>query len=123
MRLPAVVVGWLLVCHVQTYCGGGSLNGKVRMKTTTRNGAALPATLNIENLKSSADFFRANWRKLPPCRWNLGKKLCGEAQPVVRAVAKKFGLTLIQARSVVVDAAIRRVLGSRALRQSVLEDC
>ena len=80
------------------------------MKTTT-NRAALPVAFNHKNLKSTADYFRANWKKLPAWRLNLGKKCCRDAQPVVKAVAKEFSLTPLQARSVVIAAALRHMLG------------
>jgi hypothetical protein len=42
---------------------------------------------------------------------NLGKKVCRDVQPVAKAVAAEFGLTSLQARSVLMDAALRHMLG------------
>lgn len=84
------------------------------MKNTKTNGAALPAVFNYTNLQRSADYFRTNWKKLPTWRMKLGKACCREVQPLAKAVAAEFGLTSLQARSVLMDAALRHVLGMKS---------
>jgi hypothetical protein len=74
-------------------------------------GAALPAAFNYANLKRTADYFRKNWKNIPTWHMNLGKKVCRDVQPVAKAVAAEFGLTPLQARSVLMDAALCHILG------------
>ena len=88
---------------------------KSRMKiSNARNSAGLLAAFNLDNLKRTADYYRANSQRFPLWRIALSKKLCRRMSLTAKRIADKFNLTPVQARSVLMDLGCQRLFGVKA---------
>jgi hypothetical protein len=109
--LPAVAGWWRLHATYQLPGAAGSQWKAKQVKKTT-NGAATLA--KFINLKQTADYYRAHAKENPIWRERLSAKLCRRMAPLVKLLEKKFHLSPIQARTVLVDIGYQKLFGVNA---------
>jgi hypothetical protein len=79
------------------------------MSTQTATLASRKAAVNLNNIKRTVEFYRAN--SFPLWRVRMSAKLIRRMRPVVKRIAEKFNITPIQARSVLVTSGLRMLVG------------
>jgi hypothetical protein len=81
------------------------------MKQTSNSAASLAKFIN---LKQTADHYRAHSKEYPIWRVKFSAKLCRRMAPLVKLLEKKFHLSPMQARTVMVDIGYQKLFGVNA---------
>jgi hypothetical protein len=79
------------------------------MKIKTK-GAAKTA-FNLDNLKRTADYYRANSWRWPVQKTGMPIAVWRRIRPVVERMVRELNLTPTQARSVLLDVGLQKMLG------------